>query len=206
FSCSICGKKFRSGTSLRIHMRFHTEGHKQCEDCGQLFQTRCAMEYHQSQRHDPKRPRNFVCELCGKGFRLSSILQQHIRLHCKEKRFNCAECDFTTHYDGCLRLHMKHKHDPNRVKVECPQCGTLLASNSELKLHLQRHAGIKTNKCTVCDKSFVTRSQLAAHVRIHTERSFECTVCMKRFHDKHKLLRHMVVHSGNKDFECPDCS
>ena len=38
------------------------------------------------------------------------------------------------------------------------------------------------HECDVCEKMFVSASQLATHVRIHTnEKPYECDVCEKRF-------------------------
>ena len=50
----------------------------------------------------------------------------------------------------------------------------------------QRH------ECGVCEKVFVSASQLATHARIHTnEKPYECDVCEKRFTQSSSLKAHM---------------
>ena len=64
----------------------------------------------------------------------------------------------------------------------------------------QRH------ECGVCEKVFVSASQLATHVRIHTnEKPYECDVCEKCFRDSSTLIRHKRIHTNEKPYECDVC-
>ena len=71
--------------------------------------------------------------------------------------------------------------------------------------------GVKRKKtqqheCDVCEKVFGYPSQLAVHMRIHTnEKPYECDVCEKRFRTSSDLKRHMRIHTNEKPFECHVC-
>ena len=71
--------------------------------------------------------------------------------------------------------------------------------------------GVKRKKtqqheCDVCEKVFGYPSQLAVHMRIHTnEKPYECDVCKKRFTMADSLKVHMRTHKNEKPYECDVC-
>ena len=62
------------------------------------------------------------------------------------------------------------------------------------------------HECDVCEKVFGYPSQLAVHMRTHTnEKPYECDVCEKRFSRSGTLQSHMRIHTNEKPYECDVC-
>jgi hypothetical protein len=62
--------------------------------------------------------------------------------------------------------------------------------------------------CPTCHKSLSSQTNLATHMRIHTnERPFRCSVpnCDKGFNQLSNLRRHERTHLGERNFECEVC-
>ncbi|KAG2184567.1 hypothetical protein INT43_000476 [Umbelopsis isabellina] len=57
--------------------------HYHCKFCPHTCKRTTNMREHQK-KHDPNRPRPFVCMICSKGFARKSDLKRHVRLHLKE--------------------------------------------------------------------------------------------------------------------------
>ena len=105
---------------------------------------------------------------------------------------------------------------------------------SNLRAHQNKHKDKKPHQCTLCDKTFFTRSEVEEHVTVHTgKKSHTCTkvwkiICVKvqskisqetswrcklvqarnvkRFSKRKKKLRDHIVRHSAGSFSCPECN
>ena len=58
----------------------------------------------------------------------------------------------------------------------------------------------------ICEKAFVTRSNLEVHIKAHKGiRDFVCARCGAAFVQKVRLMEHMKSHQGLRDYQCSEC-
>ena len=65
--------------------------------------------------------RPFLCQECGKAYKLRSHLAQHIRYHTGEKPFKCDICGQGFHLSGDRNRHVIKMHSDYRPH-QCPYC------------------------------------------------------------------------------------
>ncbi|XP_046406110.1 zinc finger protein 358-like isoform X3 [Ischnura elegans] len=87
----------------------------------------------------------------------------------------------------------------------CDVCSKSFMRRSNLNAHMGIHTQVKPHSCDICGKSFVVRWDLTLHQRIHAG-LFACEFCGKAFSVKGKLERHRRVHTGERPFSCDVCS
>lgn len=172
--CDLCGKKFRSKNYLKVHMRIHAVDNKyECKDCGEKFKTWNLRAIHIRNKHSDETP--FVCKICNKGFKFSSRLTVHLRIHKGEKPFACQEC---------------------------PKA---FVSTSSLKAHNFVHTGEKRYNCPICKKKFSRSHLFRKHMIIHTKRrKYVCDVCGSSFKLEKQLEIHMKTHENLEEVALED--
>ena len=109
-------------------------------------------------KHTGERP--YACKICGMTFSQLGILNNHSLVHKGEesKNHKCHLCsktfrsDFSINYMSVAQIHFER----------------IFRQKFHLKVHLQRHEGVRRFLCEHCQASFLTTSDFKRHMRTHT--------------------------------------
>lgn len=151
------------------------------------------------------KPVVFQCGVCNKRFDEAWYLSTHVNAHMGIKDHECVECLERFSSRAQLTYHTRSVHTGERP-FRCEVCDKGYITKSDLNRHAHIHAGDRSFKCDDCGKSFTAKSTLAVHKNIHTgEKQFQCEVCGGTFTSKSALKYHRSIHAGEWLFSCEDC-
>ncbi|KAJ9577949.1 hypothetical protein L9F63_025188 [Diploptera punctata] len=183
--CSICGRKFRQLTTLKVHLLSHNTERR-------------------------KRRRNLKTQslTCNKKSMAGKSLRHSVKLKAQttaeDKQFTCKSCGDCFDSRDQLKSHSQ-KHSGEKL-CECPLCGKRFSHALSLKSHAYTHSGEKPHVCQICGRGFVTRGNLKTHFLTHTgEKPFLCSLCGKEFRHSLSLKAHHLSHTGVKPYVCEIC-
>ena len=213
--CSLCGKRFNSGSTLNSHLECtHGLGQPQaCNICGKVFKGKKRLAEHKnSHRLNLK----YQCELCGVSYKRRSGLFYHKKVYhggtiqdAFIKFYRCEVCLKRFRYEKTLFHHLLsegHMTENQTVSknaiFECPYCNKKFCIRDKLYRHIiGSHKERNPLECEYCWKKFNTQDKLNRHIaRSHNQKKqFECEHCGKKFCHKWSLSRHKRKHKKNED-------
>ncbi|XP_047039620.1 zinc finger protein 354A-like [Helicoverpa zea] len=127
FPCPMCNKGYPSKEAMQDHFNYQHLGktvHK-CPICEKPIASRANVEKHLMRVHGQKKekPRNHICQECGKAFTDKKALTQHEVIHSGERPLSCDICQQTFKQKASLYTHRKrvHKVFPAKRHVEYMQ-------------------------------------------------------------------------------------
>ena len=92
----------------------------------------------------------------------------------------------------CLRIPEDDDEDDDDVDFEIEEQNEMRKEKTTETKRGGKRKRKQQHECGVCEKVFVSASQLARHVRTHTkEKPYKCDVCEKRFTQASNLQTHM---------------
>lgn len=197
----------------------------QCDKTFHFFSIKCG-----SSCPTCKSVLTYKCGKCSKVFTHRSSFPKHVK-NCGmpkvlEKKFFCPHCDFGTHVERNLTIHIQARHMPrDQIWFHCTKC----LKNFSRQYALTRHSKIcctvpsrstkpadsKDLFCAHCAYSTQRKFNLASHIQAkHSSRdsnAYKCTKCQKIYSNPSSLYRHVKICYGPKEnvenlFFCPLCN
>ena len=212
------------------------EGYK-CEHCDRILKRKIDWYAHKRthkpkmgrkqsifKQHDPSTDRmRYRCDKCDIWFDTMASFQRHKAQHktqhlFEQKSHKCVLCNSTFDTFFFLLTHMKDKHTVDG-NYQCPECSKTYVTHqkTQFEYHLYSKHGIgeAKNKCDICQKSFLTQSQVDNHKAVVHEKKSKnliCDVCgivkaSQNSLDLHKEYHHAQFNVTTQDLKknCDKC-
>lgn len=114
------------------------------------------------------------CSYCPKQFTRPSDLLRHLRVHTREKPYECPWQSVETEAEEATVL-----------------CKRKFATKSSLSVHMKTHENCKKLTCPICLETFTNTHSLQVHSKIHSV--YDCAVCQKSYSKKEHICQKTEV-------------
>ena len=173
--CAHCDERFRRYSNMlhhraRVHLNKKAKQEDFVCDCGEIYQTKAKLEWHQETHENKPKP----CPYCRERFTHRNSLTRHIRLShtdkyvfAKSKAVNCPICN-STYLPSSIKAHMA-THQISNKEYSCSICSKQFSTKWNLKQHHWTHASRSTKpfQCNICPSAFVRETDYTTHMNAH---------------------------------------
>ncbi|KAJ9584827.1 hypothetical protein L9F63_020824 [Diploptera punctata] len=239
FQCPHCPRAYVKKFNLQVHMKVHmplqgealqnnqNEGENIVPENLESGENAANKKEDELDESTPQWKQKCNCKYCGHVCADSNALWMHmVQQHSSDQAFRCNKCGKEFNQQQAFLAHKKTMC----VKVRCKICGKMYASPKALREHEWNKHGVEraTHHCRLCRQSFVTRSALLIHGRVHhiekkdndsshkveqqseeVQKSEEvepqeenlnlpCKICLRVFTSHEALQRHIKIHATGK--------
>ena len=190
----------------------------QCKFCEKVFSTKKMLKRH-SLCHT-----QFSCHVCGKGFRMQSLLTWH-----EKNEHDASVSSESSELESVNGISINDEVEDQKKVLQCKFCDKVFTTKKLLKRHSLCHTQYS---CNICGKGFRMKSLLTWHEKNEHDMSvvsesseldsfdysafdeksivestkdcYKCEICGQRFRMSSLLARHWRVDHDVKSF-CQPC-
>jgi uncharacterized Zn-finger protein len=91
-------------------------------------------------------------------------------------------------------------------QFQCPECDYNTKYRTNINAHMRVHTGERPFACTECDARFGWKTNLRDHLRTHAgDKPYRCDQCGAAFSRSGTLKKHLKLHSPDGEHVCPTC-
>ena len=222
YRCRFCNFKTCYKNSYLIHMERYenTPGNFVCRICDESFPFKRKLKTHWKNHvptyfpDGPKKPGFYECEMCNEKFKKRYQLGKHRTVHRLDnvsevdsnKVNRCGICRKRFYSEAAFHEHMEQATNEHKP-VECDHCKKTFKSRRQLIAHLRIH--VSPLICHICGSRKYSDASMKVHIRRHNKDYYiHCNVCNKGFYNKSELRLHMISHTSreaNRPFVCQTC-
>ncbi|KAL8591879.1 hypothetical protein ACOMHN_044375 [Nucella lapillus] len=139
FVCQVCGRAFRWRGNLTDHLRIHSNDKPfTCNVCGVKYVQSGSLRRHIERRHNPNRPRPFICDMCGEARYDRYQFAKHMMIHTGERPYECQFCGASFIQVNALNDHMKIHTETDGKTHKCPVCGAAFKRLASVTKHMNK--------------------------------------------------------------------
>ena len=127
--------------------------------------------------------------------------------NCRDSRFKCKQCDYTTGSEQGLKTHISKKHKQMEGSLDfptsCNLCEKELDCLKDYKLHMKTHSyRLIQYQCNMCNFSEYNEIGIEVHVGREHGENFECGLCEYIAEDLEVLDVHL---QSCEIYKCSNC-
>lgn len=132
-----------------------------CDKCHTFFNSFMAIEAHNETVHKYLT----TCKVCYKGFKTSSNLERHNRIHQGKRDYKCFCCGREFSRKDHLTSHiLTHP-------VKCPVCSQEFKERTSLASHCGVRHRLEVKFCNCCNEALTNNDDYEQHIRSHASSS-----------------------------------
>ncbi|XP_026734809.1 zinc finger protein 260-like isoform X2 [Trichoplusia ni] len=157
FPCQLCSAVFITRSNLESHENLHRgERPYRCHACPCAYTSYSALSRHAKKHTDIQ----FICDLCGRSFKIKAALASHMDTHKPIRKHGCDECNRRFAQKSALILHINRVHRNLPPPCACQICPKRYPRMSLLKEHMKSAHGMSIITRKMFFKSLPTMSEL----------------------------------------------